>query len=140
METMSMEQVTSELKRLSENIAVLRDDVRRLYILEQRDGKSIVEYPTDHPHIYTNPEMHQGEPTIRGTGIMVRTIVGCVRVGYSIEEILDGYPLTRAQVYDALSYYYDHTQEIEQSIKENEEALWRLTNRDSTSRSTPTKT
>ncbi len=63
MEPMTLDQVTSELKRLNENIADLRDDVRRLYLLERRDDHSIVEYSTDHPYIYTNPEMHQGEPT-----------------------------------------------------------------------------
>lgn len=137
METMTLEQVTSELKRLSENVAELRDELRRsITSAEHR----LVEYPTDHPHIYTNPEMHGGEPTIRTTGITVRNIVTGVRVGYSVEELLEAYPLTRAQVYDALAYYYDHAQEIEQFIKQNEEALWQLTNRASLLPSTPTKT
>ena len=140
MEMMTMEQVTNELKRLSDNVADLRDELRRREHFESRKENGIVEYPTDHPHIYTNPEMHSGQPTIRGTGITVRNIVESVRVGYTVEELLEAYPLTRAQVHDALSYYYDHKDEIEKIIKQNEEALWRLTNRASTSPSTPMKT
>ena len=32
--------------------------------------------------------------------------------------------LTLAQVYDALSYYYEHQAEIDRSIAQNREALW----------------
>ncbi len=140
METMTMEQVTVALKRLSDNVADLRDELRRRDLYAVRKENELFEYPTDHPHIYTNAEMHSGQPTIRGTGITVRNIVESVRVGYSVEELLEAYPLTRAQVHDALSYYYDHKDEIEKIIKQKEEALWRLTNRASTSPSTPMKT
>lgn len=140
MEAMTMEQVTNELKRLSDNVADLRDELRRRENFASHKGNELVEYPTDHPHIYTNPEMHNGQPTIRSSGITVRNIVESIRVGYTVEELLEAYPLTRAQVHDALSYYYDHKDEIEKIIKQNEEALWQLTNRASTSPSTPMKT
>ncbi len=92
-----------------------------------------VEYPTDHPHIYTNPEMHGGEPTIRDSGIMVRTIVERIKIGQEPLEISRAFPiLNLAEIYDALSYYYDHAAEIDQYIRENEEAMWRLTHRAST--------
>ncbi len=92
-----------------------------------------VEYPTDHPHIYTNPEMHRGEPTIRGSAISVRDIVERTQLGDSPERILQGYPhLNLAKIYDALSYYYDHTEEIEKYIRENAEAGWRALHRAST--------
>jgi len=124
METKSeMEDVVRELKELREQVRVLREklDATQTYTV------------TEHPHIYTSQEMHQGEPTIRGTSLTVRTIVERTRLGDSVEEILEGYSfLTRAQVYDALSYYYDHTAEIDQYIRENEEALWRVTHRAST--------
>lgn len=132
METMTMEQVTDELKQMREIVADLRDEVRRLALYGFHPERTRNESPTAHPHIYTSPEMHSGRPTIRGTGIQVQTIVGCVRIGYSIEEILEGYPLTRAQVYDALSYYYDHKDEVDKHIQANEEALWRAAHRVST--------
>ncbi len=70
--------------------------------------------------------MHNGEPTIRGTGLTVRTIVERTRLGDSPQSIVKGYPqLNVAQVHDALAYYYDHAEEIERYIRENEEALWR---------------
>jgi hypothetical protein len=41
-------------------------------------------------------------------------------MGMDVEEILEGLAqLTAAQVYDALSYYQDHRQEIERDIREN---------------------
>ena len=112
-----------QLNELREQVRVLREklDVAQTYTV------------TEHPHIYTSAQMHNGEPTIRGTSLTVRTIVECTRIGESIEEILEGYPfLTRAQVHDALSYYYDHTAEIDGYIRANEEALWRVTHRTST--------
>ncbi len=124
METKSeMQAIVQELKELKEQVRVLREKLDTPYTYTV----------TEHPHIYTSPEMHNGEPTIRGTSLTVRTIVECTRIGESVDEILEGYPiLTRAQIYDALSYYYDHTAEIDRYIRENEEALWRLTNRAST--------
>ena len=38
--------------------------------------------------------------------------------GMSIEDILEGYPsLTPAQLFDALSYYHDHKEEINKDIE-----------------------
>jgi uncharacterized protein (DUF433 family) len=124
METKNETQETEQqLNELREQVRVLREklDMAQTYVV------------TEHPHIYTSARMHNGEPTIRGTSLTVRTIVGCISIGESIDEILEGYPfLTRAQVHDALSYYYDHTAEIDGYIRANEEALWRVTHRAST--------
>jgi uncharacterized protein (DUF433 family) len=41
------------------------------------------------------------------------------------EELVDEFPhLTLAQVHNALSYYYEHPDEIHQEIKENTEEYW----------------
>lgn len=63
------------------------------------------------------------EAVIRGTRVAVQHIVGYVRLGETPESIVtDILPsLTLAQVYDALSYYHDHPEEIEQAILENSE-------------------
>ncbi len=69
---------------------------------------------TEHPYIVRKGAKR---PTVRGTRILVQTIVGYYKLGYSVEEILSGLPhLTPAQVYDALSYYHDHQAEIEADI------------------------
>lgn len=121
--TNEMQQVMKELYELRGEVRTLREkvDALQLYVV------------TEHPHIYTGASMHRGEPTIRNTAITVRTVVERTRLGDSVAEILAGLPiLTAAQVHDALAYYHDHTVEIENYIRENQEALWRLANRVST--------
>ena len=55
-----------------------------------------------------------------GTRTTVRSIVGYYKLGMDVEEIMEGMPhLTAAQIYDALSYYHDHQEEIEKDIQEN---------------------
>ena len=64
---------------------------------------------------------------IRGTNIPVSIIVGYLRVGETPETIVaDVMPhLSLAEVYDALSYYYERSAEIDQEIAENTEAWGR---------------
>ena len=79
-----------------------------------------VELKTEHPYIIKNPEVCGGSPIISGTRITVRLIAARVKSGDSAEDILRDYPhLTLAQVHDAISYYFDHKEEIEQEIQEN---------------------
>jgi len=116
------QRVFEELSQLREEIQQLGDKVERLMI--EREKPSL---PTGHPHVVSSEKMHRGEPTILGTAITVRTVVERTRLGDSIQEIVEAYPvLTPAQVCDALGYYYDHTNEIEQYITENREAAWRM--------------
>lgn len=69
--------------------------------------------------------MHGGEPTVCGSVITVRTIVERSRLGETPVQIVEAYPtLTLAQVHAALGYYYDHAEEIERYIRENQAALW----------------
>ncbi len=124
----SLEQVANELKELRQVVSALNDKIDALI-----SNSSHAAMATEHLHIYSSPEMHQGEPTILGSSITVRAIIEQSRVSGSVEEIFQAYPsLSPAQVYDALAYYYDHTVEIENYIRENQEALWRLTNHTST--------
>lgn len=79
-----------------------------------------VELKTEHPYIIRNPEICGGSPIISGTRITVRLIAGLVKSGSPAEDILLGYPhLTFAQIHDAISYYFDHKEEIEKEIEEN---------------------
>ncbi len=67
-----------------------------------------------------------GEPVIIGTRISVSLIVEMERAGTSVDEMVTMYPhITHAQVYDALSYYYDHKKEIDKVIDENREEYWK---------------
>ena len=75
---------------------------------------------TEHPHIIRDNEILEGEPIIKGTRTPVRAIVEWWKFGASPEEIMENLPhLTLSQIFDALSYYADHREEIEQYIAEN---------------------
>lgn len=72
------------------------------------------------------PGVHGGRPVVRGTGVSVQTIVEQSHLGRSPQQFVEDFEdvLTLAQVYDALSYYYEHQAEIDRSIAQNREALW----------------
>jgi uncharacterized protein (DUF433 family) len=76
---------------------------------------------TDHPYVTQTPGVCGGRPVIRGTRIPVKVLVRYHQMGYTPTEILFGHTgLTPAQLYDALSYYYDHQAEMEADIKADE--------------------
>ncbi len=75
---------------------------------------------TEHFYIVRNEQILSGEPIIRGTRTPVRAIVENWRLGVAPEEIPQALPhLTLAQVFDALSYYLDHQDEINSYIERN---------------------
>ncbi len=71
-------------------------------------------------HITKIPGVCGGRPAIDGTRVRVLNIVYLHKQGYAPERMLEEYPLTLAQVHAALAYYYDHREEIEGYIKEDE--------------------
>lgn len=57
-----------------------------------------------HELISVDPEIHHGEPCIKGTRIPVSMIVGSVADGMSFDEIIDAYPqLKKESVQAALA-------------------------------------
>ena len=55
--------------------------------------------------VVVDPEIHHGEPCIRGTRIPVTMIVGSLADGLSFEDILREYPqLTEEDIRAALAY------------------------------------
>ncbi len=74
---------------------------------------------SEHPYIGRVEGVCGGEPIILGTRISVARIVQLFRAYGSVDEILESMPhLTMAQVYNALSYYHDHEEEIEQLMEQ----------------------
>ena len=70
-----------------------------------------------HPYVERRPEVQGGRPVIKGSRFPVSSIVLNHRRGLSVDEILREFPqLTPAEVYDSLSYYYDHRSEIDAQI------------------------
>src|SRR3989304_1199018 len=75
---------------------------------------------TEHHYIMRDNDILSGEPIVMGTRTPVRAIVELWRLGVNPEEIPLHLPhLTLAQVFDALSYYADHQEEIRQNIERN---------------------
>ena len=75
---------------------------------------------TEHYYIVKDDQILSGEPIIKGTRTPIRAIVEIWRLGVPPEEIPKRLPhLTLAQVFDALSYYSDHQDEINTHIEHN---------------------
>jgi uncharacterized protein (DUF433 family) len=75
----------------------------------------------EHAYVEVVEKVTGPQAMIKGTRIPVSIIVGYLRQGETPESLVENIlpHLTLAQVYDALSYYYDHQDEIEQEIIEN---------------------
>lgn len=81
--------------------------------------QGLIEY-TEHSHIIKVPDIGSGEPIIKDTRISVRLIAEYYKAGMTVEEVLRDYPhLNAAAIYDAISYYIDHQDEIEDLIEAN---------------------
>ena len=75
---------------------------------------------TEQRHIVKRKGVGSEEPVIKNTRVSVRTIVNYWRLGYAPEEIPAALPhLSNAQVFDALNYFSDHMDEINEHIARN---------------------
>ncbi len=70
---------------------------------------------TESRYVIKDPNLYDGEPIIAGTTTKVRSIVRLWKHGTHPEVIPNHLPqkISLAQVFDALSYYADHREEIE---------------------------
>jgi uncharacterized protein (DUF433 family) len=56
-------------------------------------------------HIVVDPEIHHGEPCIRGTRVPVAVVLGSLAQGLTPEEIMREYPsITREDIQACLAY------------------------------------
>ena len=75
---------------------------------------------TEHVYVERDDAILGGEPVIKGTRTPVRAVVELWRMGYAPEQTVNELPhLTLAAVFDALSYYSDHQEEINAYIEQN---------------------
>lgn len=78
------------------------------------------EEPTNHPHIVRVPSVCGGRSIVRGSRVAVWQIAQLFKAGRTMDEIVQEYPhLSAASIYDAISYYLDHQEEIERDILNN---------------------
>jgi uncharacterized protein (DUF433 family) len=72
-------------------------------------------------HIVMTPDTCGGRPRVAGRRITVQHIaIDHERLGRSPDQIASDYELTLGEVHAALAYYFDHRDEIEQAIHEDE--------------------
>lgn len=72
-------------------------------------------------HIEVTSGVTGGKPRIAGRRITVRSVVVWhERMDVSVDEISSNYDLSLAEVYAALTYYFDHREEVDQSIRQGE--------------------
>jgi uncharacterized protein (DUF433 family) len=116
---LSAEKIYGELSRLHLELQTLRD---RLDAMAPAARPTL---RTEHAHVVRIEGVHGGRPMIRGAGVSVQAIIEQTRLGRSPAQIVEDYDgvLSLAQVYDALSYFYEHQAEIEQDIVCNRAAL-----------------
>lgn len=74
-----------------------------------------------------NDDVLGGEPRIKGTRIGVRHVASRVIDGsQSPAYVADQLDLSLSDVYDALSYYYSHVEELREFRAENDTAFERV--------------
>ena len=82
------------------------------------------------PHIAISEDVAGGKPRIAGHRITVQHIViWHERMGLSADEIASDHGLTLAEIYAALTYCYDHRQEIDDAIAADESTVSELRKR-----------
>jgi uncharacterized protein (DUF433 family) len=77
---------------------------------------------TEHPHIVRLEGVCGGEPVIDGLRVTVRHVATLHQRGESAAEIAEALNITEAQVFHALSYFFDHRDEIRTVIAEEDRA------------------
>jgi len=77
---------------------------------------------TEHSHIVRVEGVCGGEPVIDGLRVAVRHVVALHRRGEMVLESAEALGITEAQVFHALSYFFDHREEILALIAQEEQA------------------
>ncbi len=83
---------------------------------------------TKHPYISIDPKISKASPVISGTRIRVIDIaIEYDRLGLSPDQIIDAHPhLNLEKVHDALSYYYENRDSIDEEIRQKKEIIKKM--------------
>lgn len=75
-----------------------------------------------YPYISTDPQVMSGRPCIAGTRVRVMDLVGARKAGVPEQELPEYFSsrtLTLSEIHAALTYYYDHQDEIDAALAED---------------------
>lgn len=77
---------------------------------------------TEHPYVTRQEGICGGSPIVAGRRIPVWQIAVALREGSTAEDIVRAYRgrLTPAAAHDAISYYYDHQDDVERHLAEHQ--------------------
>lgn len=78
---------------------------------------------TDIKYIVSDPEVLGGRPIIAGHRIAVIHMATWIEQGQEPQEIAHLYGLSLAEIYAALTYYYDHKAELDAQAAEDDAHL-----------------
>ena len=83
---------------------------------------------TNHPFIVKNMDICGGSPIIDGTRTRVIDIaIEYEMLGHSPDEIISAHPyLDLSKVHDALSFYYENRDELDQRIEQDQDFITQL--------------
>jgi uncharacterized protein (DUF433 family) len=83
---------------------------------------------TNHPFVVKNKDICGGSPIIEGTRTRVIDIaIEYEILGHSPDEIISSHPhLNLPQVHDALSFYYENRNELDEKAEQDREFIARL--------------
>src|SRR5947209_5692899 len=76
-------------------------------------------------HIVSTPGVRGGKPSVLGHRVAVHDIAVRTQDGMTAQEVAKQYRLTLGDVHAALSYYYDHRDQIDREIVEEDEEIRR---------------
>ena len=91
-------------------------------------GQALRKESTNHPFIVKHKEICGGSPIIEGTGTRVIDIaIEYEMLGHSPDEIIVSHPhLNLSRIHDALSFYYENRDELDQRIEQDLDFITRL--------------
>jgi uncharacterized protein (DUF433 family) len=91
-------------------------------------GEALRTENTNHPFVVKNKAISGGSPIIEGTRTRVIDIaIEYEILGHSPDEIISSHPhLNLPQVHDALSFYYENRDELDQKAEQDQEFIAQL--------------
>lgn len=104
-----------------EKVVTIKKRQGSVYNTIERFIEGRMSIPTIDQHIEITPDVVGGKPRIAGRRITVQNIaIWHEYMGLSANEIASEYDLSLGDIYAALAYYFDHRDEIERQIAEDE--------------------
>jgi uncharacterized protein (DUF433 family) len=100
-------------------------DSKKLKGETKMPGRALKRESTNHPFIVKNPEICAGSPIIEGTRTRVIDVaIEYEMLGRSPDEIISSHPhLNLPQIHDALSFYYENRDELDQKAEQDEQFI-----------------